>query len=136
VVVVLAFTSGASARTRAQPLTWSLANGSESWHEAARDCVTSAMNEAVDVYNQYGFFEKHVTANYNPGVPTAQGNYDAWIDFGGSCNARVAIHEIAHTLGTGTYWGFDGGAWATDSAAGFTSRRWTKERPTTTTRTA
>jgi hypothetical protein len=56
-----------------------------------------------------------VTANYNSGVPTAQASYSGWIDFGGSRNYRVALHEISHTLGVGTapnYGGFiQNGLW-------------------------
>ncbi|MBN1515507.1 RICIN domain-containing protein [Candidatus Sumerlaeota bacterium] len=65
--------------------------------------ITSAMQEAASYYNTYGTFNKHVWANYNSGVPTAQANYDGWIEFGGSRNTRVAMHEIAHTMGVGTY---------------------------------
>jgi MYXO-CTERM domain-containing protein len=113
--------SGSSAvpsRAGAQALTYSLAGGNEDWPEWARDAVMQSMEEATALYNRCGHFEKSVTANYNSGVPTAQGNYDGWIDFGGSYNTRVALHEIAHTLGVGTYWGFDGGAWSEESAAG------------------
>jgi hypothetical protein len=101
-----------------QALTYGLAGGNEGWSSSGRDCVTGAMEDAVAIYNRYGHFEKHITANFNPGVPTAEGNYDGWISFGGSCNTRVALHEIAHTLGVGTYWGFNGGAWDQTWAAG------------------
>ncbi len=101
-----------------QALTYGLAGGNEGWSSSGRECVTRSMDEAVALYNSYGHFEKHITANYNPGVPTAEGNYDGWISFGGSCNTRVALHEIAHTLGIGTYWGFNGGTWDETWAAG------------------
>jgi MYXO-CTERM domain-containing protein len=110
--------SGSSAQAQDQPLTWSLAGGSESWPAWARDAITTSMNEAVAVYNRYGVFQKHVTATYNPGVPTAQANYDGWIEFGGQYNTRTALHEIAHALGTGTYRPLNGGPWPEDSAAG------------------
>lgn len=109
---------GSSARAQEQALTWGLANGSENWPAWARDAITSSMNEAVAVYNRYGVFQKHVTATYNPGVPTAQANYDGWIEFGSQYNTRTALHEIAHALGTGTYRPLNGGPWAEDSAAG------------------
>jgi hypothetical protein len=107
-----------AAPAAAQPLTWSLAAGSENWPAWARDAVTRSMTEAVDSYNRCGYFEKHLTANYNAGVPTAQGNSSGWIDFGASYNTRVALHEIAHTLGTGTTIAMNGGPWGEDSAAG------------------
>ena len=104
-------------RVEAQ-LTWSLAGGNENWPGWARDTITKSMNEAVGLFNQHGYFQKHLTANYNTGVPTAQANNDGWIDFGSQYNTRTALHEIAHALGTGTYWPFNGGTWGVDSAAG------------------
>ncbi|RZI95545.1 MAG: hypothetical protein EOP39_29550, partial [Rubrivivax sp.] len=50
-------------------------------------------------------------ANYNAGVPTAQASYSGWIDFGGSIGTRVALHEIAHTLGVGQHGGWTNGGW-------------------------
>jgi hypothetical protein len=99
-------------------LTWSLAGGNESWPGWARDAITKSMTEAADLHNRYGYFQKHLTANYNTGVPTAQAGYDGWIDFGTQYNTRTALHEMAHALGTGTYWPFNGGPWGVDSAAG------------------
>ena len=114
VLAGLLWSSGANA----QGLSYALAGGNGAWPSWARDAVTASMDEAVALYNRNGHFDKHLTANYSPGVPTAQANYSGWIDFGGSYNTRVALHEIAHALGTGTYWPFDGGAWSEDSAAG------------------
>lgn len=88
-------------------LTYSLAGGSENWPADVRAQIVYAMNGAVAEYNRYGTFPKHVTANYNAGVPTAQGSYSGWIDFGGNAayrNFRTALHEISHTLGVGTVW--------------------------------
>lgn len=100
------------------PLTYSLAGGSESWPADVRARIVYAMDGAVAQYNRYGTFRKHVTANYNPGVTTAQGNYSGWIDFGGNAayqNYRTALHEISHTLGVGTTWqwgaNLSGGVW-------------------------
>jgi hypothetical protein len=107
-----------AAPAAAQPLTFSLAGGSENWPAWARDAVMRSMTEAVDSYNRCGVFEKHLTANYNAGVPTAQASSSGWIDFGGSTNTRVALHEIAHALGTGTTIAMNGGSWAEDSAPG------------------
>lgn len=102
----------------AQALTYSLADGSDGWPVDRRDAVTAAMDEAVDLFNRHGHFDKQLTANYNAGVPTAQASYSGWIDFGTQYNTRAAMHEISHALGTGTFWGFDGGTWDEDSAAG------------------
>lgn len=88
-------------------LTYSLAGGSENWPADVRAQIVYAMDGAVAEYNRYGTFSKHVTANYNSGVPTAQGSYSGWIDFGGNAayrNFRTALHEISHTLGVGTAW--------------------------------
>ena len=74
--------------------------------------LTWMMNDAVAAYNKYGSFNKHLTIKYHESVPTAQGGGNE-ITFGGSRNSRVAMHEISHTMGTGTYgpwWGmFSGG---------------------------
>lgn len=95
----------------ADALTYTLAWGNENWPADKRAAIIACMDEAVATYNAYGIFDKHVTANYNPGVPTAQAGYDGWIDFGGSIGTRVAMHEISHTLGIGTYWSWTDGGW-------------------------
>jgi hypothetical protein len=76
-------------------------------HSSANDHpqVKAAIEEAVPIYNKYGSFNKHLVVYYNSGVPTAQANYDGVITFGGSRNTRVALHEMGHTVGVGTYWG-------------------------------
>ena len=88
-------------------MTYSLAGGGEGWPADARARVVYAMDGAVAQYNRYGTFNKHITVNYNPGVPTAQANYDGWLEFGANASYqqyRTALHEISHTLGVGTYW--------------------------------
>lgn len=99
---------------RAQ-LNYQLASSNASWPADKRAGIISAMNAAVAIYNANGYFPKILTANYSPGVPTAQAGYNGWIDFGGSISTRVALHEISHTLGVGTYWNWDpkvsGGKW-------------------------
>lgn len=102
----------------AQALSYQLGGGNETWPADRRAATVKAMDEAVAVYNRFGTFEKRLTANYNAGVPTAQGNYNGTIDFGTQFSTRVALHEISHTLGIGQVWPFDGGAWKEDSAAG------------------
>jgi len=102
------------------PLTYKLANGNEGWPADIRAQIIYAMDGAVAEYNRYGNFTKALTANYNAGVPTAQAGYSGWIDFGGSRNFRVALHEIAHTLGVGTGPNFCGltaaGVWTGSNA--------------------
>ena len=84
-------------------LTYSLAGGNSSWPADKRAAIIAAMDAAVQTYNDNGYFPRSLTANYNASVPTAQANYSGWIDFGGMIGTRVAMHEIAHTLGAGTY---------------------------------
>ena len=66
--------------------------------------ITSSVEEAVSIYNKYGSFNKQLNIWYDPGVPTAQADYYGTIWFGGARNTRVALHEIAHTMGVGTAW--------------------------------
>ncbi|WP_193213717.1 hypothetical protein [Luteolibacter marinus] len=86
-----------------QYLKYQLSGGSENWPEDRRKRIVEAMDAAVAFYNQHGVFKKSVTANNSPGTPTADANYDGWINFGGSINRRTALHEISHTLGIGTH---------------------------------
>jgi hypothetical protein len=97
------------------PLTYQLAGGNESWPDYIRAEIVTYMNEAVASYNAYGYFAMQATANYSSGVPTSQASYGGWIDFGGYRATSVAIHELSHCLGTGTYWAWQynqsGGLW-------------------------
>ena len=86
------------------PLVYRLSKGSEKWPEDRRRMIVEAMDAAVSFLNKHGNFKKAVTANNSPGTPTADANWDGWINWGGSINRRVALHEIAHTLGVGTHW--------------------------------
>lgn len=88
-------------------LTYQLSSGNGSWPADKRAAIIAAMDAAVALYNANGHFPRNLTANYNAGVPTAQASYSGWIDFGGSISTRVALHEISHTLGVGTYWNWD-----------------------------
>lgn len=87
---------------RAGPLTYRLADGNQNWPADIRAQIIYAMDGAVAQYNRWGTFNKVLTVNYNPGVPTAQASYSGWIDFGAQRGYRTALHEIAHTLGVGT----------------------------------
>ena len=114
----LALIATLSFAANAKALTYGLAGGGSSWPPEAREVIGRSMTEAVDTFNQYGFFDKHVTANHNPGVATAQANYDGWIDFGPQRNTRTAMHEISHTLGTAYYWAKGSGPVDENTAAG------------------
>jgi hypothetical protein len=84
-------------------ITYKLSDGSEQWDPEIRQRIVDAMEAAVALYNEHGEFNKLITANYSPGTPTADANYNGWINFGGQINKRVALHEISHTLGVGTH---------------------------------
>lgn len=86
-----------------QHLSYILPDGSENWDAGRKQEIISSMDAAVKLYNQHGVFKKRVWANNSPGTPTADANYEGWINFGGSRNTRVALHEISHTLGVGTH---------------------------------
>jgi hypothetical protein len=85
------------------PLTYQLSGGSEKWPEDRKKLIVDAMEAAITFLNEHGDFKKNVTANNSPGTPTADANYDGWINWGGSISRRVALHEIGHTLGIGTH---------------------------------
>lgn len=84
-------------------LKYVLPDGHEQWPADRKKRITDAMDAAVALYNELGVFKKQVWANNSPGTPTADANYEGWINFGGSINTRVALHEISHTLGIGTH---------------------------------
>ena len=80
--------------------------------------ITAAMNLAVAEYNCYVGTTKALSVTYDTSVSTADGNYNGSIRFGASrsyMNQATAQHEIAHTLGVGTYssWSslVSGGKW-------------------------
>jgi len=112
--IVFVTTGGAplpKARTFAAPTTapvtaklkYKLAEGSENWDADVRKRIVGAMNAAVEIYNANGSFEKTLTVSYSPGTPTADGNYNGSIRFGGQVGKRTALHEIGHTLGVGQH---------------------------------
>ncbi|MBK1815245.1 hypothetical protein JIN84_06450 [Luteolibacter yonseiensis] len=83
-------------------ITYKLSDGSEKWPEDRKKRIVDAMEQAIGFLNKHGDFKKEVIANNSPGTPTADANIGGWINWGGSISRRVAIHEIAHTLGIGT----------------------------------
>ncbi len=64
--------------------------------------IEGVMNEAVAVYNSTTNFNVDINVSWHPGIPTAQADYNGTLGFGGSISTQVAIHEIAHYLGSGT----------------------------------
>lgn len=84
-------------------ITYKLSGGSEKWPEDRKKKITDAMDAGVEFYNKNSHFKKELTANNSPGTPTADSNIGGWINWGGSISRRVALHEIAHTLGIGTH---------------------------------
>lgn len=96
--------AGAQAASSEKGITYTL-NNPESWPADVRERITKAMDEATELYNKYGDgkFTKKLWISYNPGVPTADGNYNGSIRFGSMINTRTAMHEIAHTLGIGQH---------------------------------
>lgn len=73
--------------------------------------IESAMSAAVVRYNRLTTRpSKTITAQYVPGVQTADGNFNGNIRFGSNksyMNERTALHEISHTLGIGQTRAFD-----------------------------
>ena len=103
--LLLALLGAASTRPTTKPtegLTYQLSEGWQDWPADKRAAIAKAMDAAVAVYNANGSFDKHLTANWSPGTPTADASYSGWINFGGQIGERTAVHEIAHTLGVGT----------------------------------
>lgn len=64
-----------------------------------------AIDSAVWYINNYTSASRNVFLNYVPGVPTADANNEGWMRFGSNAgfqNLRTMLHELNHTLGTGT----------------------------------
>jgi hypothetical protein len=105
----------------AATITWTLERASNPTadQQAAYTLITSAMNAAVARYNNLSDLGKSITVRYDTGVPTADGNLNGTIRFGGNrsyMTERTALHEIAHTIGVGTSSGWSSlggsGTWA------------------------
>lgn len=77
--------------------------------QEAYERITAALDKALSIYNCYTQIEKHINAQYNPSVPTADGNPNGSIRFGSraSMNFVTAMHEISHVLGVGADGAYD-----------------------------
>lgn len=72
---------------------------------AAYGRLQMPVDSAIWYLNNFTSATKHVYLNYDPGVPTADANNEGWMRFGsntGFQNIRTMLHEMNHTLGTGT----------------------------------
>jgi hypothetical protein len=103
---------GAYASLASAALTWRLqkATNPTSDQADAYTRIEAAMNLAVARYNRLTTATKSITAQYVPGVETADGNFNGNIRFGSNrsyMKERTALHEIAHTLGIGQTKAFD-----------------------------
>lgn len=98
-------------------ITWTLQKASNPTpdQQDAYNRITAAMNAAVARYNNLSDLGKNITVQYDPGVPTADGNINGTIRFGNRAymTERTALHEIAHTIGVGT-----SGRWASLTSGG------------------
>ncbi|WP_105969529.1 hypothetical protein [Streptomyces geranii] len=97
----------AGERAAAATITWTLVRASNPTadQQSAYNLITTAMNAAVNRYNNLSDLGKTITVRYEPGVPTADGNINGTIRFGSNrsyMTERTALHEIAHTIGVGT----------------------------------
>lgn len=72
--------------------------------------IDAAMAPAVALYNAHSDLVKELHVSYAPWVETADGSDNGSIRFGAGrqyMTERTALHEIAHTVGIGTFWQFD-----------------------------
>ena len=88
----------------------------------AYNLITTAMNQALAVYNCHTDITKALNVSYEPSVATADANYNGTIRFGATSSMQriTAMHEIGHTLGVGTVSGWSarlsGGVWTGGNA--------------------
>jgi hypothetical protein len=88
----------------------------------AYNLITTAMNQALAVYNCHTDIAKTLTVSYVPSVATADANDNGTIRFGATSSMQriTAMHEIGHTMGVGTVsaWSarLSGGVWTGGNA--------------------
>jgi len=72
--------------------------------QSAYDAITCAMDGAVAYYNCNTTITKQLNVSFVPSVPTADGNINGSIRFGGTqyMECATAMHETAHAVGIGT----------------------------------
>lgn len=66
--------------------------------------IRDAMDFAMAHTNTLGAFTGNIWVVYGAGTPTADASFRGQIRFGGSIGRRVALHELAHWLGSGSVW--------------------------------
>ena len=97
--------------TRGGNYTWSWASNEEGARNAitdgvsAYDRITEAMDSAQYYYTNYSNLNKHISVEYNEGVPTADCAITGWMRFGKELRYQwvgTAQHEISHAMGVGT----------------------------------
>ncbi|KAF2261021.1 hypothetical protein CC78DRAFT_608862 [Lojkania enalia] len=98
--------------TASAAISWTLQKASNPTADQsdAYSRIEAAMKLAVARYARYSSASKIVRVYYSPGVPTAEANYNGDLRFGSNrayMSERVAMHEIAHTLGVGQTAAFD-----------------------------
>jgi hypothetical protein len=83
--------------------------------QSAYTAITCAMDGAMAYYNCNTTITKQLNVSYVPSVPTADGNINGSIRFGGTqyMECATAMHETAHTVGIGT-----ASTWSTYSVGG------------------
>jgi hypothetical protein len=94
-----------NAYTGAEAQQWQLREIPNATVQDAYNRITAAMNLAVKRYNKWGNFDKLVTVNYVPSVPTADANFNGNMRFGANTQYMVegtALHELGHCMGVGT----------------------------------
>jgi hypothetical protein len=72
--------------------------------QAAYTAINCAMDGAMAYYNCNTAITKQLNVSYVPSVPTADGNINGSIRFGGTqyMECATAMHETAHAVGIGT----------------------------------
>jgi hypothetical protein len=94
-----------SAYTGGENQQWQLREIPNVTVQDAYNRISIAMNLAVARYNKWGNFNKLVTVNYVPSVPTADANYNGNMRFGANTiymQEGTALHELGHCMGVGT----------------------------------